>query len=279
MRIPLRTATAGFTLLEVAVTVGVLGIVVMVAYGVFARVLEAKRITESRAEESAEARTFLGRLTSELRTASLGSRGRGTPGASGRPVPIGAPSVTPRTAEGAPVGFVSVDRTRASTPQDEIAFSTVVRRPVSLAARASDLGVVHYFLRPEEGRRDRSVLYRESVPSLSEESIDLASPSAEASHAMLRGVAGLRFQFFDGEEWIEEWNSNEGRLLGRLPLGVRIWVAIEGPDGEVESWHTAVDLPAARRTQTGPSLVPPGGLPPGGAQPGGIQSDATGETG
>lgn len=274
----IRTATAGFTLLEVAVTVGVLGIVVMVAYGVFARVLEAKQITEARAEESAEARTFLGRLTSELRTASLGSRGRGTPGASGGR-PIGAPSVTPRTAEGAPVGFVSVDRTSASTPQDEIAFSTVVRRPVSLAARASDLGVVHYFLRPEGNRRDRSVLYRESVPSLSEESIDLASPSPEASHAMLRGVAGLRFQFFDGEEWLEEWNSNEGRLLGRLPLGVRIWIAIEGPDGEVVSWHTAVDLPAARRTQTGPSLVPPGGLPPGGVQPGAAQPDAAGTSG
>lgn len=271
-------SAAGFTLLEVAVTVGVLGVVVMMAYGVFARVLEAKQIAEGRAEESADARTTLGRLANELRTASLGARGRGMPGA-GRPVPIGAPSVTPRTAEGAPVGFVSLDRTSASVPQDEIAFSTVVRRPVSLAARSSDLGVVHYFLRPEPERRDRSILYRESVPSLSEESIDLASPSAEASHPMLHGVAGLRFQFFDGEEWIEEWNSNEGRLLGRLPLGVRIWLAVEGPDGEVATWHTAVDLPAARRTQPGPSLVPPGGLPSGGVQPGETQPGGLGASG
>lgn len=242
----MRRWTAGFTLLEIAVTLAVLGVVVTIAYGVFARVLEGKQRVEASADEAALARTVLGRITQELRAATFGSTKK-LAASAGNPVPVGAPTQTAEAA-GTPLGFVSQDHTEFSTPTDEMAFSTIVRRPVSLAASSSDLGVVHYFLRADDGRRDRFILARESLPSLSQDTVDLGEPAVGSSDDLLDNVVGLRLRFYDGEEWLEEWDSNAGRLVGKMPLAVEIWLALEAADGVVASYHTAVDLPVARLT-------------------------------
>ncbi len=246
----IRRPAHGFTLLEIAVAIGIFGVLAVVSYGVFARVLSAKQTVEARGDEAAMARTTLSRIVRDLRAATVRPPSRGplpSVPAPGTALPgTGVPPPIPAAGTTATPGFVSVDHTEAQIPFDEIAFTAVVRRPLSLAATASDLASVHYFLRAEEGRPGRFILYRESVSSLSGETIDLASPDPNATSAIIGSVAGLRFRFFDGEEWVEEWSSIAGPHAGKVPLGVEMILALEGSDGVVETYHTAVDLPAAQ---------------------------------
>jgi prepilin-type N-terminal cleavage/methylation domain-containing protein len=251
----MRRPAHGFTLLEIAVAIGIVGVLAVVSYGVFARVLSAKQTVEARGDEAAMARTTIARIVRDLRAATVRPPSRGPlPGAPapGKAAPgtpgTGVPPPVPAAGTTATPGFVSVDHTEAQIPFDEIAFTAVVRRPLSLAATASDLASVHYFLRAEDGRPGRFILYRESVSSLSGEKIDLDSPDPNATSAIIGGVAGLRFRFFDGEEWVEEWSSTAGQHAGKVPLGVEMILALEGSDGVVETYHTAVDLPAAMAT-------------------------------
>ena len=246
----MRRPAHGFTLLEIAVAIGIFGVLAVVSYGVFARVLSQKQTVEARGDEAAMARTTIARIVRDLRAATVRPPSRGplpAVPAPGTAAPgTGMPPPMPAAGTTATPGFVSVDHTEAQIPFDEIAFTAVVRRPLSLAATASDLASVHYFLRAEDGRPGRFILYRESVSSLSGEKIDLEAPDPGATSAIIGGVAGLRFRFFDGEEWVEEWSSTGGRHAGRVPLGVEMILALEGSDGVVETYHTAVDLPAAQ---------------------------------
>jgi prepilin-type N-terminal cleavage/methylation domain-containing protein len=252
---------AGFTLIEIVVAIAVFGVLATTAYGVFARVLDAKQTVEARADEAALARTTLGRIVRDIRAVTLRSTARATTpapglGTSAPIVPSAASSTSAAgAASTATPGFVSIDHTEAQVPFDEIAFTAIVRRPLSLAATASDMAVVHYFLRPEERRLGRFILYRESVSMLSGETIDLAKPNPDWTAAIVGGVAGLRFRFFDGAEWIEEWSSIAGAKAGRVPLAVEMILALEGSDGVVETYRTAVDLPSAQATGATPQLT------------------------
>lgn len=248
----IRRRVRGFTLLELAVAIGIFSVLAIVGYGVFARVLSAKQTVEARGDEAAMARTTIARIVRDVRAATLRPASRGPMPGGTAPGAIPAPpggTAPPLPAAGAATpGFVSIDHTEVQIPFDEVAFTAVVRRPLSLAATASDLASVHYFLRGEDGHPGRFVLYRESVSSLSGEKIDLQAPDPEATSAIIGGVAGLRFRFFDGEEWVEEWSSIAGRNAGKVPLGVEMILALEGSDGVVETYHTAVDLPSAQAT-------------------------------
>ena len=253
---------AGFTLLEITVAIAVFGVLAAAAYGVFARVLDSKQRVEARADEAAVARTTLGRIVRDIRAATLRSTARPrTPGGGvSAPVTAAAPAGTSPTpvagsATAATPGFVSIDHTEGQVPFDEVAFTAIVRRPLSLAATASDMAIVHYFLRPEERRLGRFILYRESLSLLSGESFDIASPNPEWTAAIVGGVAGLRFRFFDGTEWIEEWSSVAGPHVGRAPLAVEMSLALEGSDGVVETYRTAVDLPSAQAMGSTPQVT------------------------
>lgn len=104
----------------------------------------------------------------------------------------------------------------------------------------SDVKTVTYFLRSEESAaaadaplgsmatvqisttgRGRGLMRREvdrAVASWAEQSGDTQSATAQ-SKLLADEVVGLTFQYFDGTQWLADWNSDD---LGGLPLAVEI---------------------------------------------------------
>lgn len=74
-------------------------------------------------------------------------------------------------------------------------------------------------------------------------------------------VASLAFQFYDGRDWVDLWDSEEANA--RLPRAVRIDLALYDAAGEIHHFTTAVDLPLSDRV----AAAAPGGSPGAGRTP------------
>jgi general secretion pathway protein J len=250
-----RKPSSGFTLLEITITLAILGVVLTIIYGVFAQTIAAKEFAERRGDESAGARSALTRMTQDLQNA------RATlsvvPGQSQAPAPGATP--TPR-ASGAQKGaanralFLGRVRTEGGVPIDDVAFTTIVRRPAAATFAGADLGIVHYFIAPLSPQSPILGLYRETTFSLSGDEFDPDKANAASSVLILPGVSSLDYRFFDGRDWVEEWDSTDNRNFSAAPQAVEIALTVTNDAGESERYETAVDLPMIRNIRN-PQVV------------------------
>ena len=84
---------AGFTLLEITVTLAILGIIMTIVFGVFAQTMAGKEHAEERGEEVASARAVLSRITADLGNVRLSTTARPATGAAAtQATPVATPS-------------------------------------------------------------------------------------------------------------------------------------------------------------------------------------------
>jgi general secretion pathway protein J len=250
-----RKPASGFTLLEITITLAILGVVLTIIYGVFAQTIAAKEFAERRGDESAGARSALTRMTQDLQNA----RATLAVGLGQSQAP--APGVTPTPrASGAQKGpsnralFLGRVRTEGGVPIDDVAFTTIVRRPAAATFAGADLGIVHYFVARLSPESPILGLYRETTFSLSGDEFDPDKANAASSVLILPGVSGLDYRFFDGRDWVEEWDSTDNRNFSAAPQAVEIALTVTNDAGESERYETAVDLPMIRNIRS-PGVV------------------------
>lgn len=242
---PEGAGRGGFTLLEITITIAILGVIMTIVYGVFAQTLSAKARTEEVSDEFTSARSALGRITQDLSNARV-TGGSGTPAASGTPGTAQAqPTPTPASSKAflPQLGlFLGRPRSEQRMPVDDLAFTATIRRPTAITYGATDSGIVHYFLArlPET---ESLGLFREAIYSLSGEAFDPDEPNPAYTTLVLPNVIGLQFRFFDGKEWGGEWDSTNSRDFAAAPFAVEVTLTASNPRGEAETYQTAVDLP------------------------------------
>lgn len=238
---------SGFTLLEITITLAILGVVLTIIYGVFSQTIAAKEFAERRADEAAGVRAALTRMTQDLQNARATLSA--APAQSQAPAPGVAP--TPRAGGSAkfPPGralFLGRVRTDAGVAVDDVAFTTIVRRPAAATFAGVDLGIVHYFVAPESPQSANLGLYRETIFSLTGDGFDPDKANPAGSVLILPGVSGLDYRFFDGKNWGEDWDSSDSRNFTAAPEAVEITLTVTNDAGESERYETAVDLPMIR---------------------------------
>jgi hypothetical protein len=145
-------------------------------------------------------------------------------------------------------------RSEGGVPFDDLAFTTILRRPTAVTYAATDLGIVHYFVAPVSYESAVLGLYRETLYSLAGDSFDPDKVNPAAAALILPGITSLDFRFFDGNDWVQEWDSGNLRSFAPAPLAVEITLAVANEEGQVERYATAVDLPMAR-TLKNPQLA------------------------
>ncbi|HSD09869.1 MAG TPA: type II secretion system protein GspJ, partial [Candidatus Binatia bacterium] len=215
--------------------------------GVFSQTISAKEFAERRADEAASARAALRRMTQDLQNARatlsgpLGQPQAPAPGAAPTPRAGGPTKVLPGRAL-----FLGRVRIDGGVPVDDVAFTTIVRRPTAATFAGADLGIVHYFVAPLSPQSTTLGLYRETIFSLSGEEFDPDKANPGSSVLILPGVSGLDYRFFDGTDWGEEWDSSDSRNFTAAPLAVEMALTVTNDAGESERYQTAVDLPMIR---------------------------------
>ena len=84
----------------------------------------------------------------------------------------------------------------------------------------------------------------------------IADPAAnnalnKEEYPLLSHVRGLRFRFFDGRVWREEWGQDDTR--NKLPRAVEATLYVQDSRAEVAEFSTLIDLPLATAGRMGVS--------------------------
>lgn len=197
---------SGFTLIEVIVAIGILGVIVAIVSATFAGALSAQGAADRRTETTHGARTAIDRISQDLASAFA------RPGQPGGRLPAGL-ELDNRELEGA--------------ARDRLTFPTYGRPIGGGDQPTSDFGLVEYELVVSDDRRDWR-LVRRQASRLEPEALAEAPGDIVAER-----VVGFDVKVYDGKEWVAAWTDKT-----KLPRAVEVVVRVAPPprDGAERPW-------------------------------------------
>jgi type II secretion system protein J len=223
-----RFGRRGFTLVELVISSALMTVVLASSYLCLSAGVASRKMIESRSEAAQSARIALQMMTADLRCA----------------VPL-SPEFE----------FIGMRRVLEGADADNLDFAT--RNYSPRAAREGEWCEVSYFLRKDAGA-EGYLLLRRRDPTFDPEPF-----AGGVTEEMARGVKELRFEYYDGFEWYEEWGDPNGKKalsafpepnLSDLPEAVRITMTLDpsylsrSEDGEKEPpmvFQTVARIPMA----------------------------------
>jgi type II secretion system protein J len=208
----LAAGYSGFTLLEVLVASAILSLALAALYGVFSQTLLSKRLAEERAEQARTARIALLRIGEDLQSA-LPPTGKET-------------------------YFLGKTRLTQEFPEDTLSFVTLTRAALTARTPEGDLSEIAYGVEPDPSDITQKQLVRRVRFTLSPR-----NDAADEAAPLLFQVHGLRFRFFDGREWREEWRQEHPQ--NQLPRAVETTVYVADSQGKILPFSTVITLPLA----------------------------------
>lgn len=204
MKIPAPGRTSsGFTLIEIVISASLMAIILVGAYLCLSSGLASQKLIESRGEAVQSARVAMALMSADLRGACALSKD---------------------------IQFIGMDRMLGEVEADNLDFATHHYTP--RRAGEGDFCEVSYFVR-EDGVPGQFSLWRRRDPKLDDQPL-----SGGRREEILRGLRGLRLEYYDGFVWYDEWGDAEGRgkkqnslkekpNLAGMPEAVRITLWIE----------------------------------------------------
>jgi general secretion pathway protein J len=248
--------TAGFTLLEILVALGILGVVIAIVSATFTGALSVQQAADRRVEVTHAGRTALDRVSQDL-VSAFPRRAAG--GQAGQPSG----------------GLTLEDLELEGQPRDRLEFYTYARPLGGARERASDLARVQYELVVSDDRRDWRLIRRQTSNTQSD------ALAQSAGDVLAERVVAFDVRVWDAakKDWVKEWRDTQGRLPPAVTVTLHIapepqpgahrpWG--DGPIREALLWtyETKVVLPLAQQAQTQPSPTPtPGRSPSPGPSP------------
>ena len=198
---------AGFTLIELMISAALMSMILTGAYLCLSAGLSGQKLVESRSEVVQSARVALTLLTADLRAACPLSKD---------------------------FEFLGMHRMAGEVEADNLDFGThnySPRRP-----REGDFCAVSYFL-DKTSEASQYSLWRRRNPTLAPD--PLAGGKREP---IVSGVRGLRFEYYDGYDWYDDWGDASGKPrsqnslvekpnLTGMPEAVRITLWLDNHPG------------------------------------------------
>ena len=209
----------GFTLLEVLVSMVILAIVLTIAYRVFTSSYSALDQINPERDLFHTARVILDRMTDEIQSAYY------------RP-------------DLEYTGFVGESDEREDAPRDSLAFSAManfywIKRVEGI--KESDFLKISYTTVESEEDETETVLMRRQDPSLGsfEDDFEQIEFSERGVHQLADSVWGLDLMYFDGVEWVDEWNADERE---GLPRAVEVKLILKTVKGDRVPFYAVIPV-------------------------------------
>jgi general secretion pathway protein J len=212
-----KRRAAGFTLIELMLAVGLLGLILTMLWGSFAAISRSKVHAESRLITDEQARSVLWQISRELRSLAM------------------TPEIQSRTL------LVGEGQMQNGMPLDTITFATFDgghRR--SLSGFGAEQ-IVSYRAVPNPDQRSMFMLTRGERSAL----LTQVSPNLASQMILAENVRSLHFRYFDGSRWQESWNSQALPPGQNIPQAISVDLTLAGPRGKLVSFTTSVFLPIA----------------------------------
>lgn len=191
----------GFTLIELAISGALMTIVLAAAYGCLSAGIAGQRMVEARSEAMQSARVALRMMAADLRSA----------------VPLSGDSE-----------FIGMARSVGGLEAGNLDFAT--RNYSPRRDHEADFCEVSYYAVSDADTKTLTV-YRRRDPTRDPEPLQGGS-----REEIVRGVRSLKFEFYDGYEWFDEWGDPTGKErlktvpdsnVSGLPEAVRITLEVD----------------------------------------------------
>jgi hypothetical protein len=189
-------------LIEVVVSAALMTIILTGAYLCLSSALSGQRLIESRGEVVQNARVAMAVMSADLRGACPLSKD---------------------------LEFLGMHRMLGDAEADNLDFGTQNYTP--RRDREGDFCEVSYFLN-KEPQSGKLSLWRRRDPTPDDEPL-----SGGSREEIARGLTGLKFEYYDGFDWYDEWGDPAGRKargsrrnepnMSGLPEAVRITIWLE----------------------------------------------------
>ncbi|NOY25916.1 MAG: prepilin-type N-terminal cleavage/methylation domain-containing protein [Oligoflexia bacterium] len=200
---PAAHGTGGFTLLEVIVALGILGVIAALAFSALRGSLNARDFMEGEEEFSRSAGTALDRVSRDLELAYLTSN------------------------TSAIATYQTVFIGKDGNQLDELWFATLGHQRRFANSRECDQAEITLWTEPDPENSDASVLLiRES------QRIDERPEADGPVMPLAHGVQRFDLRYLDPTtgEWTDDWDSTGADQPNRLPRAVEIVLVMLAPD-------------------------------------------------
>ena len=227
-----RRAVLGFTLVELLVAIMLLTIVLVLLYGSFSQISSGTIRLNARLEEQQESRLLLRMISDDLQAAQYFEQF----------------TQSERRKSGL---FVTRDFVGTKEFSNLYFHANVASRFHRRVSPAADPGMheLAYWVEPSEEDRDVMVLKRREDFYLDE---DMEEGGIIVT--LIEGIETFRVELLAvGEQeselddnWLEEWDSATSPAKNRMPLAVRLTLALRGaPDSPIREESLEINLQAA----------------------------------
>jgi len=214
-RTPKPRAPRGFTLIEMMLAIGVLALILVMLASSFSTVAHSKVHAEGRLMVDREGRALLWQLTRELRNVVQ----------------------TPYTASN--VALFGNGHMSNGVPVDTITMSTFSGGHRKALTGMTPETIVSYTLTSNPDQQGWYVLQRSQQSGL------LTGQVTPQMTTLAGNVLSLHFRYYDGQRWVESWESSSLPQGRQLPVAVAIQIKMAAPGGQVMDFATQVTLPMA----------------------------------
>jgi general secretion pathway protein J len=205
--------TAGFTLLEILISIGILVVILTMIYGAFNSSLKAFSAMETRGDAHGQARLTLSRMSEEIASMYLAKE-------------------DPNTA----TGLLGEDGDEDDLPADNLHFTSLSHIRWAKDSRESELCEIGYFLEKDRDT-EKSFLFRRE-----DWNVDGNLQEGGVTLELAEGVAGLNFRYHDGEEWFDDWDS---KARNGLPKAIEVVLLMSEPSQERIAFSSIIPVPVA----------------------------------
>jgi len=207
---------AGFTLMELMLSIGLLALIMIILFSSFHAVAASKLQAEARLQSDQEARTLIFMMSRELRGA------------------VFTPLIPSH------VLLVGQAVKQGGMPMDSITFATLDPGHRRALDGFSAEEVVSFSAVPNPQHRGWFMLTRSERSGL----IQTSNPPSPQPTILATSVISLHFRYFNGFQWLESWDSTSSPAGQPLPQAVSI--ELEMGSGKRPTYlSTTISIPMA----------------------------------
>ncbi len=211
---PLLSTPAGFTLLEVVVSIGILVVILTIIYGAFNSSMKAFTAMENRGDAYGQARLVLNRMSEEIA------------------------SIYFSTSEKSNTGLLGEDRDEYDLPADSLHFTSLSHVRWVRDSKESELSEIGYYLETDR-ETETSFLFRRE-----DWNVDGTLEEGGMALELAEGIDGLNFRYHDGEEWVDDWDSEARK---GLPKAIEVVLLMSDVRLERIAFSVIIPVPMAGR--------------------------------
>jgi len=204
----------GFTLLEVMVSVGILGMIMVLVWSSTSQSLRSKDRIEARDFVFHSGQVSLRKLADDIAVAFL------TKGTTTAPPPVGTTPTPPASYKTFFIGEDGGDR-------DALRFTSLSHLRLVRNSKESDQVRIQYEVVPHPEETDYFNLVRREQPWL-----DDTTEVEGRAFTLAERIKGFNVEYYDERknDWGKEWDTTKVDWKDRLPMAVRVTIVFADPD-------------------------------------------------